>query len=75
MASLRPYGKARLVRLFGLRHDSGSLKALRFGVKNLPRQLDKPYRRIKFRARKNAFAGRSARRRMKYGYHSVPNGI
>ncbi len=24
---------------------------------------------------KNTFAGRSASRRMKYGYHSVPNGI
>jgi hypothetical protein len=27
-----------------------------------------------FRAIKNTFAGRSPNRRMKYGYHSVPNG-
>ena len=31
--------------------------------------------RKKFFARKNRFAGRSANRRMKYGYHAVPNGI
>ncbi len=28
----------------------------------------------KFFAMKNTFAGRSPRRRMKYGYHSVPKG-
>jgi hypothetical protein len=30
--------------------------------------------RRKFRARNSTFAGRSASRRMKYGYQSVPNG-
>ena len=30
--------------------------------------------RTRFRTKKSAFAGRSPNRRMKYGYHSVPNG-
>jgi hypothetical protein len=34
-----------------------------------------PYFRSKFLATNNALAGRSARRRMKYGYHSAPKGI
>src|ERR1019366_2338748 len=33
------------------------------------------YCRNMFRAMKSTLAGRSARRRMKYGYHSVPNGM
>jgi hypothetical protein len=32
------------------------------------------YLRKKFLARKRTLAGRSARRRMKYGYHSSPKG-
>ena len=32
------------------------------------------YARSILRAMKNTFAGRSPRRRMKYGYHSEPNG-
>jgi len=32
------------------------------------------YLRSMLRAIKNTFAGRSPRRRMKYGYHSAPNG-
>jgi hypothetical protein len=32
------------------------------------------YFRKKFLARKSTFAGRSASRRMKYGYHSSPKG-
>ena len=38
------------------------------------RRLTPFHFRSKFRAMKNTFAGRSPNRRMKYGYHSVPNG-
>ena len=34
-----------------------------------------PYPRSRFLAINQTLAGRSASRRMKYGYHSVPNGI
>lgn len=38
-------------------------------------EQDFAYALIMFRAMKNTFAGRSPSRRMKYGYHSVPNGM
>ena len=39
------------------------------------RLLSPRYCRNMFFAMNSTFAGRSARRRMKYGYHSVPNGM
>jgi hypothetical protein len=33
------------------------------------------YERNRLRAMKKTFAGRSPKRRMKYGYHSVPKGM
>lgn len=67
----------------GEKQAQKQLFAVRFSLK--PARQPSPYRRSAqsglphlltiWRAMNSTFAGRSANRRMKYGYHSVPNGI
>ena len=45
----------------------------RFGIAHAFRESGQ--RRTRLRATKSMFAGRSARRRMRYGYHCGPNGV